>query len=91
MHEAQVLRGFEHGERFERIKSLGYLVGSTIDRAFDRSVTVYEAMTLRGFGGGLVIRSAGFKRSDVFLASILVMTILFVTFFLPNILAVIFI
>ena len=91
MQEAQSLRGYERSGRFEKIKSLGYLVGSTIDRAFDRSISVYEAMTLRGFGRGLVVRSAGFKKLDTILAAILVLLVIFVTFFLHDLLAVIFV
>ncbi|NHI83734.1 MAG: hypothetical protein EAX81_05480 [Candidatus Thorarchaeota archaeon] len=35
MQDAQSLRGFERGTRTEHIKSLGFLIGSNIDRAFD--------------------------------------------------------
>ncbi len=89
MQEAQSLRGYERGTRFEKIKSLGYLVGSTIDRAFDRSISVYEAMTLRGFGRGMVIRSAGFRKNDIIFVFILVSLAIFVTLFIKDILAVI--
>lgn len=68
MHEAQQLRGFEQGERMDRIRSLGFLVGSTIDRAMSRSIVVYESMTLRGFGRGIEITGAGLRRNDAFLA-----------------------
>ncbi len=67
MQEAQQLRGFERGERKDRIQSLGFLVGSTIDRAMDRSIVVYESMALRGFGRGLVVTGAGLKRNDILL------------------------
>jgi cobalt/nickel transport system permease protein len=67
MQEAQRLRGFERGERMNRIRSLGYLVGSTIDRAMDRSIVVYESMTLRGFGRGPVVSGAGLRRNDALL------------------------
>lgn len=67
MQEAQQLRGFERGERMDRIRSLGFLVGSTIDRAMDRSIVVYESMALRGFGRGLFITGAGLKRNDILL------------------------
>lgn len=89
MQDAQSLRGYERGGRFEKIKSLGYLIGSTIDRAFDRSISVYEAMTLRGFGGGMVVQSAGFRRSDVFLIFLLAILSIFVTLFIHDLLAVI--
>jgi len=89
MQDAQSLRGYERGGRFEKIKSLGYLIGSTIDRAFDRSISVYEAMTLRGFGGGMVVRSAGFRRGDVFLIFLLASFSIFVTLFIHDLLAVI--
>jgi cobalt/nickel transport system permease protein len=67
MQEAQKLRGFERGERMGRIRALGYLVGSIIDRAMDRSIIVYEAMILRGFGHGMFIRGARPKRNDIIL------------------------
>jgi cobalt/nickel transport system permease protein len=80
MQEAQSLRGFERGTKLDRIKSLGYLIGSTIDRAFDRSVRVYEAMVLRGFGHGMVVRGAGFRRADSLLLLVLVSFVCFVLF-----------
>jgi len=67
MQEAQQLRGFERGERKDRIRSLGFLVGSTIDRAMDRSIVVYESMALRGFSRGLVVTGAGLRRNDILL------------------------
>ena len=67
MQEAQQLRGFERGERKGRIRALGFLVGSIIDRAMDRSIIVYEAMTLRGFGHGMYIQEARPKRNDIVL------------------------
>ena len=67
MQEAQHLRGYSRGKRFERIKSLGYLVGTTINRSFDRSATVYEAMSLRGFGKGTMVSGSGFRRYDALL------------------------
>jgi cobalt/nickel transport system permease protein len=89
MQEAQSLRGFEMGKRFERIKSLGYLVGSTIDRAFDRSVRVYNAMTLRGFGRGMLVKGAGFRQGDLILLVLLLSLTYFVFFMITDILAVI--
>jgi energy-coupling factor transport system permease protein len=77
MHEAQQLRGFERGDRMDRIRSLGFLVGSTIDRAMDRSIVVYESMTVRGFGRGIVVIGAGLKRNDIFLAIGLVILMFF--------------
>ena len=71
MQDAQLLRGYHRGDRFERIKSLGYLVGTTINRSFDRSVSVYEAMSLRGFGKGTMVTGSGLKRSDVLLLILL--------------------
>ncbi|MHA2211064.1 MAG: energy-coupling factor ABC transporter permease, partial [Candidatus Thorarchaeota archaeon] len=50
MQEAQALRGYDRGSGLDRLRSMGYLAGTTIDRAFDRSATVYDSMTLRGFG-----------------------------------------
>ena len=78
MQEAQELRGYERGKRMERIRSIGFLVGSTIDRAMVRSVVVYESMALRGFGRGMHVTGAGVKRSDIllFLAIALLLLIL---------------
>ena len=76
MQEAQLLRGYERGERIDRIKSLGYMVGSTIDRAMDRSIAVYESMTLRGFGKNMVVKGAQFKRGDSILLLLIILTIL---------------
>jgi energy-coupling factor transporter transmembrane protein EcfT len=76
MQEAQQLRGFERGERMDRIRSLGFLVGSTIDRAMDRSIVVYESMTLRGFGRGILVAGAGLKKNDVYLGLGLIVLIL---------------
>jgi len=67
MQEAQRLRGFAQGERRERIQSLGFLVGSTIDRAMVRSTVVYESMTLRGLGRGMIAVGAGVRKNDVLL------------------------
>jgi energy-coupling factor transport system permease protein len=80
MQEAQQLRGYERGERMDRIRSLGFLVGSTIDRAMDRSIVVYESMALRGFGRGIVITGAGLKRNDMLLCfglTVLVLTLIY--------------
>jgi cobalt/nickel transport system permease protein len=79
MQEAQQLRGFEKGERLGRIRSLGYLVGSIIDRAMDRSISVYESMTLRGFGHGMFIVGVKPKRNDflLFLSLVILILILF--------------
>jgi cobalt/nickel transport system permease protein len=71
MQDAQLLRGYSQGKRFERIKSMGYLVGTTINRSFDRSTRVYEAMSLRGFGKGTMVSGGGFRRSDALLPIIL--------------------
>ncbi|MFW9847606.1 MAG: energy-coupling factor ABC transporter permease [Candidatus Thorarchaeota archaeon] len=91
MQDAQMLRGFSKGERFERIKSMGYLVGATINRSFERSVTAYDAMTLRGFGKGNFVSGAGFKRADVFLPLLLLLIILSSPFILPILLEVLLI
>ena len=79
MQEAQQLRGFHRGSRSERIKSLGFLIGSIIDRALDRSVAVYESMTLRGFGHGMFIIGVRPRQRDIllFLGLFLLMLILF--------------
>jgi energy-coupling factor transporter transmembrane protein EcfT len=88
MQEAQHLRGYSRGKRVERIKSLGYLVGTTINRSFSRSATVYEAMSLRGFGKGTMISGSGFKRSDVLLSLFLLVFILSLPFLVTKIMEV---
>jgi energy-coupling factor transporter transmembrane protein EcfT len=89
MQDAQKLRGFEKGNRWDRIKSLGFLVGSSIDRGLDRSVTVYEAMKLRGFGRGMIVKGSGFRREDIALALLLIFLIFNVAYIIPIILEVI--
>jgi energy-coupling factor transporter transmembrane protein EcfT len=91
MQEAQHLRGYSRGKRVERIKSLGYLVGTTINRSFSRSATVYEAMSLRGFGKGTMISGSGFKRSDVLLPLLLLVFILSLPFLVTKIMEVLFV
>lgn len=88
MQDAQLLRGFDRGHRLERIRSLGYLVGTTINRAFYRSQTVYEAMSLRGFGKGMMITGAGIKRNDAMLPILVFMAIVSITFLFPILLEV---
>ena len=88
MQEAQTLRGFERGSRWDRIKSLGFMVGSSIDRGLDRSVTVYEAMKLRGFGRGMVVKGSGFKRKDTALAFLLVSLLFSILYVIPIVLEV---
>lgn len=91
MQEAQHLRGYSRGKRFERIKSLGSVVGTTISRSFDRSATVYEAMSLRGFGKGTMVSGTGFRRSDVILPVILLVLILGLPFLVSIMLEVLMI
>jgi energy-coupling factor transporter transmembrane protein EcfT len=91
MQEAQLLRGYNRGKRVERIKSLGYLVGTTISRSFDRSAAVYDAMSLRGFGKGAKVLGNGFRRSDALLLVILLVTILSLPFLVTKILEVLMI
>ncbi|MFW9793903.1 MAG: energy-coupling factor ABC transporter permease [Candidatus Thorarchaeota archaeon] len=86
MQDAQLLRGFSRGRRLERIQSLGYLVGTSINRSFDRSVSTYEAMSLRGFGRGMTIVGAGLKKSDSILP-ILVLILIVSLPFLATIIA----
>ncbi|MBD3406316.1 MAG: hypothetical protein GF411_09420 [Candidatus Lokiarchaeota archaeon] len=78
MQDAQELRGLDRGTRARRILSMGYMVGSTIDRALDRSMVVYDAMTLRGFGRGTMVKGAGFRNTDVILGFVVVLLVLFV-------------
>ena len=89
LHEAQILRGFQHGSRWERITSLGYLVGSTIDRALDRSMTVYEAMLLRGFSSHSSLAGSGFRRWDTGLVAGLIAVALGMSYLLPSLLDVV--
>lgn len=84
MHNAQVLRGYDIGTRWQKIRSLGNLVGTTIDRAFDRSIVVYESMMLRGFGKGSMISETGVKRSDVILLVLLVTLVISMLFIIPH-------
>jgi len=90
MQDAQRLRGFSRGRRFERIQSLGYLVGTSINRSFDRSITAYESMSLRGFGKGAKVPGAGLRKSDVILPLFVVFLILSLPFMFPLIIEVIF-
>ena len=90
MQDAQKLRGFSRGQRFERIRSLGYLVGTSINRSFDRSVTAYESMSLRGFGNGPAVSGASLRKSDALLPLIVIFLILSLPFMFPLLLEVIF-
>ncbi|MFO7835983.1 MAG: energy-coupling factor transporter transmembrane component T [Candidatus Thorarchaeota archaeon] len=78
MQDAQALRGYQKGKRWSRIKSTGFMVGSTIGRALQRSESVYEAMLLRGFGRANIMDATGFKRGD----TALLLAALFASFFL---------
>lgn len=88
MQDAQLLRGYSRGKRSERIKSMGYLVGTTISRSFDRSATVYEAMSLRGFGKGTMVSGSGFQRSDILLPVIILVFVLSLPFLVSIIMEV---
>ena len=88
MQDAQHLRGYSRGTRLNRIKSLGSLVGTTINRSFDRSLTVYEAMSLRGFGRGTMVSGSGFRRSDALLPFLLLVLILCLPFLVSIIMEV---
>ncbi len=90
MHEAQLLRGFQEGSRWERITSLGYLVGSTIDRALDRSMSVYEAMVLRGFSTANDNYPTDLRRGDAVLLAMVPIIVLSIQFVLPALLDVVF-
>ncbi|MFW9768988.1 MAG: energy-coupling factor ABC transporter permease [Candidatus Thorarchaeota archaeon] len=90
MQDAQLLRGFDRGRRFERIRSLGYLIGTTINRSFDRSVTAYEAMSLRGFGKGTTVSGSGFKKSDSLLPLIILTLLVSLPFLVPMLMEVLF-
>lgn len=86
MQDAQSLRGYERGTGLGKLRSMGYLVGTTIDRAFDRSSAVYDSMTLRGFGKGMMVTSSGFRRSDSILPVLLLSLIMTLIFLLPPVL-----
>ncbi|MFX0108798.1 MAG: energy-coupling factor ABC transporter permease [Candidatus Hodarchaeota archaeon] len=86
MQDAQRIRGFERGTGFEKLRSLGYLVGTTIDRAFDRSSRVFESMSLRGFGKDAMVSSSGFRRSDSILPILIFSLIMTIAFLFPPIL-----
>ncbi|MFW9808907.1 MAG: energy-coupling factor ABC transporter permease [Candidatus Thorarchaeota archaeon] len=88
MKDAQLLRGFDRGRRFEKIRSLGYLVGTTINRSFDRSVTAYEAMSLRGFGREMKIAGTGLKKSDTLLPLLILTLLVSLPFLVPMIMEV---
>jgi energy-coupling factor transporter transmembrane protein EcfT len=88
MQDAQLLRGFDRGRRFERIRSLGYLVGTTINRSFDRSATAYEAMSLRGFGRGMAVTGTGLKKSDSLLPLLVLTLLVSLPFLVPLIMEV---
>jgi cobalt/nickel transport system permease protein len=91
MHDAQLLRGYNRGKRLERIRSMGYLVGTSINRSFDRSAIVYEAMSLRGFGKGSMVSGSGFRRTDALLPLILLIFVLSLPFLVTTILEVLMI
>jgi cobalt/nickel transport system permease protein len=86
MQDAQSLRGYERGTGLGKLRSMGYLVGTTIDRAFDRSAEVYDSMMLRGFGKGMMVTSSGFRRSDSVLPVLLLSLIMTLVFLIPPVL-----
>ncbi|MFW9907005.1 MAG: energy-coupling factor ABC transporter permease [Candidatus Thorarchaeota archaeon] len=88
MQDAQLLRGFDRGRRTERIRSLGYMLGTTINRSFDRSIITYEAMSLRGFGKGSMVIGAGFKKADALLPVLIISLFAISPFAFPLILEV---
>ena len=88
MQDAQLLRGYSQGKRFERIKSMGYLVGTTINRSFDRSTRVYESMSLRGFGKGTMVSGSGFRKSDAILPALLLAFVVSLPFLVSIVLEV---
>lgn len=51
LHDAARLRGFAPRTSMHCYRTIGYLLGMTFVRGFDRSRRVYEAMLLRGFAG----------------------------------------
>ncbi|MHA2020401.1 MAG: energy-coupling factor ABC transporter permease [Candidatus Thorarchaeota archaeon] len=91
MQEAQTLRGYNRGSGLDKLRSIGYLAGTTIDRAFDRSATVYDSMTLRGFGKGMMVSSGGFRRSDSMLPVLLISLLMAMIFLIPPVLEAILI
>lgn len=65
------------------------MIGSTIDRAMDRSIAVYESMTLSGFGTNMVVKGSQFKRGDSILFLLIILTILGVFSIIPTFLEVV--
>ncbi|MFW9967214.1 MAG: energy-coupling factor ABC transporter permease [Candidatus Thorarchaeota archaeon] len=91
MQDAQALRGYHSVGGLGKLRSMGYLVGTTIDRAFDRSAIVYDSMQLRGFGKGMMVTSGGFRRSDSVLPVLLISLLMAMIFLIPPLFEVILI
>ncbi|UCE09866.1 MAG: energy-coupling factor ABC transporter permease [Candidatus Thorarchaeota archaeon] len=91
MQDAQILRGYEKGSGLGKLKAIGFLVGTTIDRAFDRSARVYDSMSLRGFGKGATLRISGFRRVDVLLPVMILLLVVAYAILIPNIIGAIFV
>ena len=70
---------------------MGYLVGTSINRSFDRSATVYEAMSLRGFGKGQMVSGSGFTRFDIVLPLILLILVVSLPFLVSTVMEVLMI
>lgn len=73
MHESQLLRGLGGAARSVQIRSVGFLIGTTIDRGFDRSTVVYDSMVLRGLGKQFRPSGTGFHRSDTLLLGVVLL------------------
>jgi cobalt/nickel transport system permease protein len=91
MQDAQALRGYDSGSGIGKLRSMGYMAGTTIDRAFDRSAVVYDSMQLRGFGKGMMVTSGGFRRSDSVLPVLLISLLMAMIFLMPPLLEAILI
>jgi cobalt/nickel transport system permease protein len=90
MQDAQVLRGYDKGQGLDKLRSMGFLVGTTIDRAFVRSSRVYDSMSLRGFGRGTMLTVSSFRRVDLLLPLVILFLIITYSFFIPTLLGTIF-
>ncbi len=64
--ESQQLRGKNFSNRKEKIKSVGNIIGTTLIKANDQSVRIYESMRLRGFGGDIKLNTSKIKIHDIF-------------------------
>ncbi|MCK4326130.1 cobalt ECF transporter T component CbiQ [bacterium] len=71
--QAMKVRAFKAGNNIHTYRSIGYLVGMLLLRAYERSQAIYHAMTVRGFQGTFwTFHHFHWKKADC-LASILLL------------------